>query len=197
MSQFYILTVVFLLACPSFSQTAQVPGRSDASTTPDFSRYRLEVVVFEGARAFSPEQLRDAFHVFPGDKFNHIAVGQGLERLRRFYGDHGYINLAVVPTVQIEQDRGTVVLNLSIDEGSQFTFGRLFFDGQEPRAGEADALRNAWAALSGKQFNSSLLDSWLTKNATFLPKDGQPPSRHVELHQSAETRKADIGITFP
>jgi outer membrane protein assembly factor BamA len=200
MNRFQILTALFLLGSAGFCQTAQTPRTAGASAAPDYSRYRLEAIHFEGARAFSAEQLRDTFSVSTGEQFNHLAVRHGLERLRLLYGDHGYINFTAVPTLQVEQGQGTtVLLTVSIDEGAQFTFGRLVLEGQETRQGEADAMRNAWAALSGQHFDSSRLNKWLSENATFLPKDGQPPSRHVEveMHQSLDTREADIKITFP
>jgi hypothetical protein len=84
--------------------------------------------------------LKEAFNVPVGDKFNHTAIGQGLERLRQLYGDHGYINFTAVPTLQLDKDRATVVVTISMDDGQQFTFGRLFLAGQETRPGEADAL---------------------------------------------------------
>jgi hypothetical protein len=101
-----------------------------------------------------------------------------------------------VPQLQLDKDRGTVVLTISIDDGPQFTFGELSLGGQETRAGEADALRNAWASLSGKRYDSSLLRKWLIQNATSLPNDGQP-LRHVEMHLDASTDQADFKVTFP
>jgi outer membrane protein assembly factor BamA len=196
MNRFAVITVLFLFGCTGFCQTADTSGRTLSSPAPDFSQYRLEAVIFEGGRSFSAEQLKDTFNVPVGDKFNHTAIGKGLERLRQLYGDYGYINFTAVPTLRVEQDRGTVVLTISIDEGSQFTFGRLLLAGQETRAGAADALHNGWAALSGKRYDSSLLRKWLIQNATFLPNDGQP-LRHVEIHLSSDTRQADILITFP
>jgi outer membrane protein assembly factor BamA len=196
MNRFAVLTLLFLLGSTGFCQTADTSGGTLSSPAPDLSQYRLEAIVFEGVRSFSPEQLKETFNVPVGDKFNHTAIGRGLERLRWFFGDHGYINFTAVPTVQLDKDRGTVVLTLSIEEGSQFTFGRLFLAGQETRAGEADALRNAWAALSGRTYDSSLLHKWLMKNATFLPNDGQP-LRHVEMHVDSSTHLADFKITFP
>ena len=87
-------------------------------------------------------------------------------------------------------------MTISLDDGIQFTFGQLLLAGQEKRAGEAEALRNAWAALSGKRYDSSLLRKWLMQNATFLPNDGQP-LRHVEMHLNANTHQADIKLTLP
>jgi outer membrane protein assembly factor BamA len=56
---------------------------------------------------------------------------------------------SAVPTLQLDKDRGTVVLTISIDEGPQFTFGRLILAGQGTRAGEADTLRGAWRPSQG------------------------------------------------
>jgi hypothetical protein len=86
---------------------------------------------------------------------------------------------------------------VSIDDGAQFTFGRLFLTGQETRKGEADALHKAWAALSGKTYDSSLLYKWLSENAPFLANGGRPPGRQIEVHVSSDTHQADIGIKFP
>ena len=196
MNRFGFLTALFLLGSTSFCQTADQSGRTLYSPAGDLSQYRLEAVLFEGGRSFSPEQLKETFNIPIGDKFNHTPIGQGLERLRWLYADHGYINFTAVPSLQLDKDRGTVVLTISIDEGSQFTFGRLFLAGQETRAGEADALRNSWAALSGKRYDSSLLRKWLMKNATFLPNDGEP-LRHVEEHVDSSTLQVDFALTFP
>jgi outer membrane protein assembly factor BamA len=195
MNRFSVLAVLFLVGPTNIGQAANTPDRT-VSSAPDLSQYRLEAVLFEGSRSFSPEQLKETFHVSVGDKFNHTAIGQGLERLRQLYGDYGYINFTAVPTLQLDKDRGTVVLTISLDDGIQFTFGQLSLAGQEKRAGEADALRNAWAPLSGKRYDSSLLRKWLMQNATFLPNDGQP-LRHAEMHLDANTHQADLKLTFP
>ena len=151
---------------------------------------------FQGGCSFSAKRLYDTFNVPVDETFNHTAAGQGLERLRELYEDCGYINFAAVPTLQLDKDRGTVVLTISLDDGIQFTFGHLSLAGQEQRAGEADALRNAWAPLSGKRYDSSLLRKWPMQNATFLPNDGQP-LRHVQMHLDANTHQADIKLAFP
>lgn len=197
MSRFRVFIALFLLGpIASFCQTADNAGRTLSSPAPDLSQYRLEAVLIEGGRSFSPERLKDTFNVPIGDKFDHTAIGQGLDRLTQLYNDNGYISFTAVPGLQLDKDRGTVVLTISIDEGQQFTFGKLFLEGQETRAGEANALRNAWAALSGKRYDSSLLRKWLIQNATFLPNDGQP-LRHVEEHLDTGTQLVDFKLTFP
>jgi Surface antigen variable number repeat len=161
------------------------------------TRYRLEAIIFEGGLSFSAEQLRDAFHVPVGDEFNGSAIGKGLDDLRQLYSTDGHINFTAVPQLRIEEDRGTVELIVSMEEGPVFNFGRLFLEGKEMRAGAADALLGAWAPLSGKTYNAPLLSKWLVENADFLPNDGQSPLRHVEMHLDISTHRADIGLRFP
>jgi len=198
MNRLLVLTALLVFGSAGFAQDTQTPPTTGPGGTPDLSQYRVQALDFEGNRAFSSEQLTNTFHVPPGEKFNHTAVGQGLERLRSLYADHGYINFVAAPMFQVDRSRRTVVLTLSVDEGAQFTFGRLFLVGQEPHAGQADALRNSWAALSGKVYDASLLCHWLDRNATFLPADGQRCRQvGVELHQHIDTRHADITIAFP
>jgi outer membrane protein assembly factor BamA len=196
MNRFRMLAILFLLGPAGFCQTPDTSGKTLSRPAPDLSQYRLEAILFEGSRSFSPEQLKDTFKVPIGGKFNHTAVVQGLERLREHYNDHGYINFTAVPTLQVNKDRGAVALTISMDDGEQFTFGKLFLEGQQTRAGEADALRNAWVAMSGKRYDSSLLRKWLTQNATFLPNDGQP-LRHLEMHLDSSIHRVDFKLTFP
>jgi outer membrane protein assembly factor BamA len=192
-----VLIALFLLGSTSFCQVATTPATTPSSHGPEFTQYRLEAIHLVGSHSFSMEQLQGAFDVPLGNKFDEKAVGEGLERLRLLYGDHGYINFTAVPTLQSDRDRGTVILTVSINDGAQFTFGRLFLTGQETRKGEADALHNAWAALSGKTYDSSLLCNWLSENAPFVANSGRPPCRQIEVHLSSDTHQADIGIKFP
>jgi outer membrane protein insertion porin family len=160
-------------------------------------QYRLEAVIFEGGHSFSSEQLRDALNVPVGGQFNVTAIGKGLERLRQLYSTNGRVNFAAVPTPQFEEDRSAVVLRVNIDEGDVFNFGRLFFEGKETRAGEAEALLNAWTRLSGKPYNGRLLSKWLVENATFLPLDAKAQLRDLEMHLDNSTHRADILLKFP
>jgi hypothetical protein len=196
MNRLPILAVLFLLGCTAFCQTANSSRPTPSNHAPELTQYRLEAVDFEGSRLFTPKELEDSFHVPIGDKFDHRAVGQGLDRLRLLYGDHGYINFTAVPMLRVDKERGTVALTLSLQDGLQFRFGRLILKGKETRAGEADALRNAWVTLSGKTYNSSLLDRWLVKNAPFLSNE-EEVRRHTEMHLSSDTRQVNIAIMFP
>jgi outer membrane protein assembly factor BamA len=159
--------------------------------------YRLQEIIFEGGGSFSQGQLANAFNVQVGNELNDHATSQGLERIRQLYSANGYLNFMVVPEFQKDRDRKTVVLTLFIDEGAPFDFGRLFLAGDETRPGEADALRSAWAPLSGKRYNERLLSEWLVENATFLPNDEKSRQRFLEQHIDISTQLVDIQLTFP
>ena len=58
-----------------------------------------------------------------------------------------------------------------MDQGSVVNFGKLLFEGIEPRAGEAQAMLAAWKELQGKRYNSQLLLEWLKTNSAGWPSD--------------------------
>jgi outer membrane protein assembly factor BamA len=179
------------------SEGAQQSSASVAVLDWPEKSYRIQGVVFEGGKSFSQEQLADAFHVQVGGELNHIAIGHGLERLRQLYSANGYFNFTAAPMLQVENDRNTVVLTISIDDGEQFNFGQLFLAGDETWMGEANALRRAWAPLSGKRFNGQVLSKWLFENAMFLPNDEKSRQQFVEQHVDDTTHRVDIQLTFP
>jgi hypothetical protein len=197
MNRVRLFMVLFLLGSASFCQGIDTSAATPSSQAPDLALYQLKAINFDGERSFSVERLRESFHVPVGTRFDHAAVDQGLERLRVLYGNHGNINFTAVPTFQIDRESKTVVLMLKIDEGARFAFGQLFFEGQETRIGEANALRHAWTNMSGKVFSISLLNQWLAQNVPFLDSRDKPLSHQVKLHQSSDTHLADIGIKFP
>jgi Surface antigen variable number repeat len=177
-------------------ETAQAAsGNAAVQDSPE--GYRIQAVVFEGGKSFSQEQLARAFKVQVGDVFNHSAISQGVEGLRQLYSTNGHVNFTAVPELQWDKARNTVVLTVSIDEGAPFYLGRLLLAGDEARAGEANALRRAWAPLSGKRYNLPLLSKWLDENATFLPNDEKNRQRFVEQHIDSGTHRVDIQLTFP
>ena len=89
MNRFSVLMALILLGSTSFCQAANTPATTPSSHGTELAQYRLEAINFVGSNSFSIEQLKEAFNVPVGNKFDHRAVGQGLERLRLIYGDHG------------------------------------------------------------------------------------------------------------
>lgn len=79
------------------------------------SRFRLRKVEFQGARAFSPDELLSISPLAIDDVFDTSKVRELLEGLRRAYAAKGYSQLVVVPQTKIDGAYG-IELTLVVDE---------------------------------------------------------------------------------
>jgi hypothetical protein len=141
-------------------------------------QYRLGGIIFTGDSVFSTDQLRAQFHVDDGAIFNATEIGKGLENLKELYGTEGYANFGAIPTPQYDKSRHTISLTVDIDQGFQVTFGKLFLDGIEPRAGAAQQLLASWKELEGKRYNPHLIKEWLMRNSA-LRSDASAEQAHL------------------
>jgi outer membrane protein assembly factor BamA len=91
----------------------------------------LFVHVDEGARyqlggiknnlLFSDSQkLRARFPIKDGYILSREKVAQGLESMRKAYGDLGYINYTGVPSTTFDEGKKLAYLDIDVDEGKQF-----------------------------------------------------------------------------
>jgi len=132
------------------------------------NRYRLDGITFTvdpGQPVFTAAQLRSQFHIEDGAVFNATEIGKGLENLKDLYGSDGYPNFGAIPKPIYDNSRHAIRLAVDIDQGFPVTFGKLFMEGIEPRAGAAQQLLASWKELEGKRFNSRLLREWLKNNS--------------------------------
>ncbi|MGA7245654.1 MAG: POTRA domain-containing protein [Terracidiphilus sp.] len=132
------------------------------------SQYRLAGITFTldpGKSVFTAAQLRSQFHLEDGAVFNTTEIGKGLENLKDLYGSAGYANFGAIPKPIYDNSRHTISLAIDIDQGFPVTFGKLFMEGIEPRAGAAQQLLASWKELEGKRYNSQLLREWLKNNS--------------------------------
>jgi outer membrane protein insertion porin family len=100
---------------------------------------RIDKLVFEGARAFKPRELRKVMQTQEG-WFLSFATGAGnldnevlktdIERLTAFYYDHGYIDVKIDEPV-IERKPNGLVVTIKIDEGNQYTVGAVAIGGDQ------------------------------------------------------------------
>lgn len=93
--------------------------------------YKLNNINFVGVKLFNaPEALmRPIFRMDQGDVFSTEKLQKGLDELRKFYGNYGYINLLADPVPEIVPNTDLVNLTLNIDEGNQFFVRRIDFSG--------------------------------------------------------------------
>lgn len=160
-------------------------------------KYRLDTIRFENAQAFSVDQLRNQFPIASHDIFTASAIAKGLDNLRNLYGSKGYINCGVIPKPQYDEAHHAVALTIDIDEGKQWFFGDLLFDGVEPRAGAKQALLAEWKQLQGKPYDWRAMLKWLGANASFLPDVQVASENYTAAHFDDENRRIDIELKFP
>jgi outer membrane translocation and assembly module TamA len=95
-------------------------------------QYRLGDLRVSNMRAFSEPELRDAFPLQRGEIFSREKIATGLEALRHLYLSQGYLNATPVPETKFDDVRGTIDLEISVDEGKQFRLGRIDILGVDP-----------------------------------------------------------------
>jgi outer membrane protein assembly factor BamA len=133
------------------------------------SRYRLGAIDFRNGTQFSPRELRQLVALRRGDVFDTHRIQKGLEDLRKRYGSRGFINLAGVPSFQIDEKRSLITLILDLDEGKQFRFGQIKILGLDPKLSET--LLAESGMQPGRFLDFTLIDKFFLKNRRILPKD--------------------------
>ncbi len=145
-------------------------------------QYRLSGITFTsypGQPVFTAAQLRSQFHIEDGTVFNATEIGKGLENLKDLYGSAGHPNFGAIPKPSYDNSRHTISLAVDIDQGFPVTFGKLFVEGIEPRAGAAQQLLASWKELGGRLYNSQLLKDWLKENSASWPSNAAAQA-HIE-----------------
>jgi outer membrane protein assembly factor BamA len=124
-------------------------------------QYRLRSIKFQHNKAItSTEILRGAFPIADGDIFSREKIGQGLEILRKTYGELGYLNFTASQGTKIDDANQLISLVIDFDEGKQFRVGKIKVLGLDESAQE-DFLKTfpirPGQILSSKVWEESLL----------------------------------------
>jgi len=129
-------------------------------------KYKLAKITFLENHAVSTETLRGEFPLKPGDVFERGKIVSGLESLRKLYASRGFLDFTCIPDTE-PASNGTITLNLTIDEGSQYHMGTL-----EILAGKETAarLRAEWKIAEGSAYDSTYIRKFIEKNSDLLPK---------------------------
>ncbi len=172
------------------------PSISVAVEVNEGKQYRLNSIAFSSERAFSSGQLRQQFAMSDGDIFNVDEIRKGLENLRKLYASQGYINFTPVADTDVDGPSSTIKLTVDVDEGKQFRLGGLLFDGEEPRAGDAAKLLEAWRPMEGNIYDGRKIEQWWQLAASMLP-PGARLERSLELRQDPASNIATALLRFP
>jgi hypothetical protein len=165
---------------------------STVTSTPDGQRvvlsvhvdeglqYNLGGITFRNNRAIRDmHALRALFPVKDGAIFSRERMAEGLENLRKAYGELGYINYTGVPESSFDDEKKLAFLEIDIDEGKQFHLTRveiLGLDGPSRR----EVLKDLRV---GQVYNQRLFELALKKHASelrFLHDDPRNVAKRVD-----------------
>jgi Surface antigen variable number repeat len=128
-------------------------------------KFRLGEITFLGYRAFSADQLRQQFPMKTGAVFEREKVAAGLESLHKFYGKHGYLDMAAIPETQ-PSSNAMMHLSLTFQEGPQYRLDKVEFVGKKEMISR---LQVQWKLAAGSVYDATYVDQYIEANRDFLP----------------------------
>jgi len=150
------------------------------------AQYRLGGITFKNNKVLSNSaKLRDVFPIKDGEIFSREKIAEGLENLRKVYGEFGFINYTGVPSTTFDDEKKQLYLEINADEGKQFYVGRINVEGigAPPRQQVLKEL----AIKPGDIYNSRLWDLSLLRIASLFPDCDCRSDRPLQLDERTGT----------
>jgi outer membrane protein assembly factor BamA len=153
-------------------------------------QYSLGEITFKNNKAISDVvALRGLFPINDGDIISREKIAEGLENLRRAYGDRGYINFTSVPNTQFDDERKSISLDIDVDEGKQFHMGNLNIVGLDEPARQ-EILKD-FPIKRGQVYDGRLFESFMLQHPSISAPDD--PNR---IFRQLNERAATVAVTL-
>jgi len=139
-------------------------------------KVKLKAVRFEGNKAFKRakllKQMETRTHrwIFVPQVFDETVFKMDLLKLRQFYKQHGYLDVAVSGDYEYSTDKSKLTLVVRITEGTQYVVGDVTVRGQEVVTGET--LRRQLQMKKGEKFGTERYQKDLTALQRFYTSHG-------------------------
>jgi outer membrane protein insertion porin family len=152
------------------------------------AQYRLGGITFKNNRILSDSaKLRDLFPIKDGDIFGREKVAEGIEKLRKLYGEYGYIDYTPVPSTTFDDDNKLAFLEVDSDEGKQFYVSSIEVIGVDAAA-ERKIFKDFPA---GQIYNPRLLALFVEKHSSLFPLPSNDPF-HVKTRRDEQAGTVSI-----
>ncbi|MCX5682550.1 MAG: outer membrane protein assembly factor BamA [Planctomycetota bacterium] len=92
-------------------------------------RYKVRSVSLVGAKRFASSLLEKQMELAPGAAYTADAVRHDVEMVRDTYGEVGFVDASIRPTVDFTDEPGTVDVTLKIEEGAVVRIGEIRIEG--------------------------------------------------------------------
>jgi outer membrane protein insertion porin family len=119
-------------------------------------QYRLGELTLKDCGIFKCEALVKMFGLEKGDVVNGKKIKDGLENIKKLYGDWGYIDWSYLPDQKFNPEKKTMDLTFEFQPSKQFFVHRINFVGNTKTRDKV--LRREFVLEEGKMFSSRALD---------------------------------------
>ena len=154
-------------------------------------QYRVGKLEISNCGVLKCEALQKAFELNPGDVVNFKKVKDTLEKIKKLYGNFGYINWSYIPEQSFDPKAKTMDLSFKFEPDAQFFVHRITFVGNTKTRDKV--LRREFALEEGKIFSQQALDvSVLRLNQLgFFDKIEE---KDYEVKPDDKTKTVDVNI---
>jgi outer membrane protein insertion porin family len=153
-------------------------------------QYRLGSIRFKNNKAIRDAgALRALFPIADGDVLSREKIADGLENLRKAYGEIGYINFVPVPDTRFNDEKSLIYLEIEMDEGKQFRLSSISFPGLDEVARQ-EILRDP-VLQPGQVYNQGVFGQSLQKHGSLL--DSCSSERQMNERAGTVAIRLDFG----
>jgi TonB family protein len=153
-------------------------------------QYRLGHITFKNNTFLRAKALRDIFPLQDGEVFSREKVAQGLDAIRKAFGEMGYINITPFPDAKFDDENMLVSLDINLDAGKQFFISAINIIGSDEQAVEM-ASKDLWFQPADV-YNGRYVEMFLHQHASLL--NAAPDSNSGLLH--LDEKAGTVAITF-
>jgi outer membrane protein assembly factor BamA len=177
---------------------------SDNTTKPTFVdvtfpvtpgiQYKLTRWSWTGNQIIPTETLDPFLHAKPGQTANTLQLDNDLRAVQELYGSRGYVAATIKVSPEFDDTAGTVIFNLSVNEGALFHMGELEFRGIDNNL--TARLRAAWRLRAGDVYDATYLKQFLPEARKLLPSTlDWEVATHVTALTTSKTVDVDLQYT--
>jgi outer membrane protein insertion porin family len=155
--------------------------------------FKLGEVQIGGHYAGKSAELSKVAKFRTGEVANFDDIAQGLDRIKRSLRRRGYLHAEAHIDRTVREKAKAVDLTIRIDEGPQFTFGKLTVQGLDLN-GEAE-VKKLWGLQEGKPFDGDYPDYFLNR----VRSDGIFDNLHktkAQVNVDDERHTVDVTLQF-
>jgi outer membrane protein assembly factor BamA len=154
-------------------------------------QYKLTRWYWSGNKAIPSDTLEPFLHAKAGQTANTVQLGEDLRAVQTLYGSRGYILATIKADAEFDDEAGTVVYHLVVNEDVIYHMGELEFRGIDNNL--TARLSAAWKIRPGDVYDATYLEQFLPLARKLLPATlDWEVSTHVTALPSSKTVDVDL-----